>query len=94
MTLRVTPEIIREIARGHTGYEVALEVLGESRQPFMQKIIAEEAKEKPSEQMIAFCKARLSAIDQLQYALLPDDYDTIEHILTINDPIIGRVKKQ
>lgn len=92
MTSKATLEQIKEMSRDPIGYEVALETLGQSRQPFMQKIIAEEAKEKPSEQMIAFCKARLSAIDQLQYALLPDDYDTIEHILTINDPIIGRVK--
>lgn len=62
-------------------YEVALEVLGQSRQPFMRAISVEKAKPRPSMNFIAYCKTRLSAIDELQVELLPDDVDTVALIL-------------
>lgn len=86
-------EDIKKAAHDPIGYEVALETLGQSRQPFMRAIRDEQKKAKPSEPLIAFCKARLAALDDLQYELEPHDYDTIERILTINDPIIGRMEQ-
>lgn len=62
-------------------FEVALEVLGESRQPFMEAIRVEKEKERPSQAFIAYCDARLVAIDDLQEDLEPSDLDTIEKIL-------------
>lgn len=94
MAVKITSERIKKIARGNTGYEVAIEILGGSRQPFMTQIIREKEKENPSQQMIKFCQMRLDAIDELQYELRSDDYDTIERILTVNDPVIGRIKDQ
>jgi hypothetical protein len=62
-------------------YEVALEVLGQSRQPFMTAIREESAKVSPSTPFIRYCEARLNAIDDLQDELVPTDHDTIERIL-------------
>jgi hypothetical protein len=63
-------------------YEVALEVLGQSRQPLMQAIHEEREKAKPSESYIRYCEARLAAIDELQDSLQPGDEATIERILS------------
>ena len=57
-------------------YEVALEVLGQSRQPFMQAIHLERQQPMPSQAFIKFCQARLSAIDDLQEELQPTDQRT------------------
>jgi hypothetical protein len=62
-------------------YEVALDVLGQSRQPFMTAIREEEAKATPSRPFVRYCEARLRAIDELQDELEPSDRDTIERIL-------------
>ncbi len=62
-------------------YEVALDVLGGSRQPLMQMIRIEEAKAEPSKLFIEYCQARLLAIDELQDSLRLSDVGMIEHIL-------------
>lgn len=66
-------------------YEVALEVLGQRRQPFMQAIHDERKKKVPSEAFIRYCESRLAALDELQDDLLPGDMDTIERILDKSD---------
>jgi hypothetical protein len=61
-------------------YEVALEVLGQSRQPLMQAIRKEKEKTSPSLAFIRYCEMRLDAIDELQDELQPEDITTIEQI--------------
>ena len=68
-------------------YEVALEVLGQSRQPFMQAIHDERRKAAPSQALIGYCEPRLKAIDELQESLQPADRSTIERILSKTDPV-------
>lgn len=63
------------------GYEVALEVLGQKRQPLMNAIHEERQKAAPSESFIRYCEACLKAIDELQDSLMPNDKTTIERIL-------------
>ena len=67
-------------------YEVALEVLGQSRQPFMQAIHEEKQKAEPSQVFIRYCESRLAALDELQDSLQPTDVATIERILTKGEP--------
>ena len=67
-------------------YEVALEVLGQSRQPFMQAIHEEKQKPTPSQVFIRYCESRLAALDELQEGLQPSDLATIERILTKGEP--------
>lgn len=67
-------------------YEVALEVLGQSRQPFMQAIHEEKQKPAPSQVFIRYCESRLVALDELQDSLQPTDVATIERILTKGEP--------
>lgn len=62
-------------------YEVALEVLGQSRQPYMRAIQDEEQKPTPSTAFIAYCQSHLKAIGGLQDDLRSKDKDTIERIL-------------
>jgi hypothetical protein len=66
-------------------YEVALEVLGQNRQPFMQAIHEERQKSEPSQVFIRYCESRLAALDELQDSLQPTDMATIERILTKGD---------
>jgi len=68
-------------------YEVALEVLGQSRQPFMRAIREERQKPVPSQAYIRYCEMRLAAISELQDELRPSDISTIDHILTKGDPV-------
>lgn len=70
-------------------YEVALEVLGQSRQPFMQAIREEKSKAAPSLPFVHYCEQRLKALDQLQDDLRPADLDTIERVLNRDDPLFG-----
>lgn len=65
-------------------YEVALEVLGQGRQPIMSAIADERQKAQPSQPFIRYCEMRLEAIDELQDNLEPSDADTIERILDPN----------
>lgn len=67
-------------------FEVALEALGQSRQPFMQAIAQEGTKPAASAAFIRYCEARLAAIDALQDELQPSDMDTVRRILT-RDPL-------
>ena len=68
------------------GYEVALEILGQSRQPFMQAIHEEQQKPAPSQAFIRYCENRLTALDELQDDLRADDLSTIERILSKGEP--------
>ena len=63
-------------------YEVALEKLGQSRQPLMDEIRLEREKAKPSTAYIAYCTAQLAAIDELQAELEPHDRDLVVKILS------------
>lgn len=65
-------------------YEVALEVLGQSLQPFLNAIEDERKKAKPSEVFIRYCDMRVSAITELQEDLDPADTETIDRILDLN----------
>lgn len=65
-------------------YEVALEILGQGRQPFLNAIEEERKKASPSTAFIQYCKNRLSAITELQEALRASDTDTIDRILDTN----------
>lgn len=69
-------------------FEVALEALGQSRQPLMQELARERAKAAPSDVVIRFCQARLAAIDALQHDLRPADMDTVRRILA-RDPLFA-----
>ncbi|WP_234267609.1 antitoxin [Hydrogenophaga sp. NFH-34] len=62
-------------------YEVALEILGQERQPLMTAIRLEREKAEPSEALLKYCQARLTAIDDLQSDLRSTDRDTIQQIL-------------
>ncbi|ADN62025.1 antitoxin (plasmid) [Xylella fastidiosa subsp. morus] len=73
------------INSGSISYEVALEVLGQSRQPFMQAIYKEKQKSVPSQVFIRYCENRLAALDEIQETLQPTDLATIERILTKGD---------
>lgn len=69
-------------------FEVALEALGQSRQPVMQAIALERAKPAPSAAFIRYCETRLAAIDTLQQDLHPSDLDTVRRILA-RDSLFG-----
>ena len=62
-------------------YEVALEVLGQSRQPLMHELDDERERPEPSEAYIRYCAMRLKAIDDLQDGLMPSDKEIINKIL-------------
>jgi hypothetical protein len=68
-------------------YEVALEILGQSLQPFIMAIQHERAKAHPSEALIAYCEAQKAALRDLQEDLRVDDRETIELILNPNAPV-------
>ena len=63
-------------------YEVALELLGQSLQPFMQAIYEEKQKPTPSQAFIRYCEDRMAALSELQSELHPSDLDTIKRILS------------
>ena len=67
-------------------YEVALELLGQSMQPFIRAIADERAKPKPSAALIAYCEARKTALSRMQDHLRLDDLATIAAILDRDDP--------
>jgi hypothetical protein len=62
-------------------YEVALEILGQEKQPFVNALSEERRKAQPSEALMAYCKARIAALDELQESLRSDDAETIGLIL-------------
>lgn len=69
-------------------YETALEILGQSKQPFMTAIINEKTKSAPSKEFIKFCEMRLAALSELQDELRHNDIDTIAKILDKNETLI------
>jgi hypothetical protein len=62
-------------------YEVALEKLGQNKQPFISATGREKEKAAPSQAFIEYCESRILALDDLQDALDPNDKETIEKIL-------------
>lgn len=66
---------------GAIQYEVALEILGQERQPFMSALRAERAKASPSAALIHYYEARLQALDELQDSLRTDDTSAVVQIL-------------
>jgi hypothetical protein len=62
-------------------YEVALESLGQSRQPLMEEMRHERMKPNPCQAYVDYCAARLAALDQLQSELETDDKEVIHKIL-------------
>ncbi|MCL2658433.1 MAG: antitoxin [Betaproteobacteria bacterium] len=71
-------------------YEVALDVLGESKQPIMSAIVDERRKAAPSQAFIRYCEMRLDALDELQDNLEPTDTDTVQRILDVNAAFMVR----
>lgn len=62
-------------------YEVALEILGQELQPFMEAIRQEKGKAEPSQAFIRYCEMRMAALGELQDSLRTTDRDTVEKIL-------------
>ncbi len=62
-------------------FEVALEALGQARQPLMEQIRNERLKAQPCAAFVEYCTSRLDAIDQLQAELEPHDREIIHKIL-------------
>lgn len=69
-------------------YEVALEILGQERQPLMAAIREEKGKSEPSAQMIQYFEMRLTALDELQDNLRVEDLGAIEQILDPSNRLI------
>ena len=84
------PAIDLGLNSASVSYEVALDVLGASRQPFTTALGQERAKAKPSQPFIRYCEARLAAIDELQDDLAPDDLDTIAQVLSLESDLFRR----
>lgn len=74
-------------------YEVALEILGQERQPLMAAIRLEKAKAEPSAAFVHYCEMRLSALDELQDSLRSTDRDTIGQILDPENGLIRTFRK-
>lgn len=66
---------------GAIQYEVALEILGQERQPFMAALRAERAKAEPSFALVHYYEARLAALDELQDSLRTGDTAAVVQIL-------------
>ena len=74
-------------------YEVALEILGQELQPFMEAIRQEKGKAEPSQAFIRYCEMRIAALGELQDTLRTTDLDTIEGILEKNNPLFRWQRK-
>jgi hypothetical protein len=68
-------------------YEVALEVLGQYKQAFLQKEYYEKKKDNPSQALLNYCRVRLEALDDLQDELETTDTELIAQII---DPANSR----
>ena len=66
---------------GFFDYEVALEILGQSKQPLVSGLFNERNRENPDPKLIAFLKKKKEAIDDLMEELDPDDEYLIKLIL-------------
>lgn len=62
-------------------YEVAIELLGQRRQPLMAAVDHENAQTAPSAALVRYYRARLAALDALQDELQPNDQAAIERIV-------------
>jgi hypothetical protein len=60
---------------------VALEVLGQYMQPFVQAKFDEEQKEKPNQVLLDYCRARIRALGNLQDELDTSDTELIAKII-------------
>ena len=58
---------------GFFDYEVALEILGQSKQPLVSALFNEQNRENPDQKLIAFLEQKKAAIDDLMEELDPDD---------------------
>lgn len=65
-------------------YEVALEILGQSKQPLVSSLFNERSKENPDTKMISFLEQKKAAIDDLMENLSPNDENLIKQILDPN----------
>lgn len=61
-------------------FEVALELLGQRLQPFIQAIQEEKTKAAPSLLLIRYYEMRVEALDELQGSLTPKDMDAVQRI--------------
>lgn len=66
---------------GFFDYEVALEILGQSKQPLVSALADERKKESPNQKLINFLKQKKTAIDHLMEELDPEDDYLIKLIL-------------
>ena len=66
---------------GFFDYEVALEILGQSKQPLVSALFDEYNKENPDQKLISFLEQKKAAIDDLMEDLSPDDDYLIKLIL-------------
>jgi epsilon_2 antitoxin len=66
---------------GFFDYEVALEILGQSKQPLVSALFDEYNKENPDQKLITFLEQKKAAIDDLMEDLSPDDDYLIKLIL-------------
>ncbi|MDR0378371.1 MAG: hypothetical protein LBI62_00200 [Candidatus Accumulibacter sp.] len=62
-------------------YEVALEVLGQYKQPFVQAEFEEEQKEHPNQAFLDYCRASINALGELQDELHTTDTELIAKII-------------
>jgi hypothetical protein len=62
-------------------YEVALEVLGQYKQPFVQAKYDEEQKEHPNQAFLDYCRTRIAALRELQDELDTEDTELIAKII-------------
>jgi hypothetical protein len=57
---------------GFLDYEVALEILGQSKQPLVSALFNERNRENPDQKLIAFLEQKKAAVDDLMEELDPD----------------------
>ncbi|MDR2441920.1 MAG: hypothetical protein LBE31_00165 [Deltaproteobacteria bacterium] len=62
-------------------YEVALEVLGQYMQPFVQAEYDEGKKESPNQAFLNYCRTRIRALGDLQDELHTTDTELIAKII-------------
>lgn len=79
-----------EIATKRFGYEIALEILGQSQAPIISAYWQEVKKPEPNQTFLKYLLAKEKAIDELMEELDPKDEELIKAIL---DPKNSRVFK-
>ena len=62
-------------------YEVALEKIGQRKQPFVQALHDERNKDQPSTPLIEYLQANITALGRLQSDLSPADTNAVMQIL-------------